>query len=75
MSASTSVELTSPSPSQMPSVTSLTISLATLPVLVGLLGSHAIADIFHHVGLASEELFRGERLPILAIPTKDGTTP
>jgi len=74
MSTSKSVDPMSSLLAQMPTMPNLAVSVATVPVLVGLLGGHAIADILHQVGLASEELFRGERLPILAIPAKDGTT-
>jgi len=41
------------------------ISVMTGPVLLGLLGARAIAEGLYQLGLASEELFRGERLPIL----------
>lgn len=74
MSTSKFVDSMSLLPAQMPAMTNLALSVTTMPVLVGLLGGHAIADIFHQVGLASEELFRGERLPILAIPAKDSPT-
>jgi hypothetical protein len=44
---------------------SMVISLMTGPFLVALLGTRALAEVLTQVGIASEELFRGERLPIL----------
>lgn len=43
----------------------MVVSIVTGPFLVGLIGIRAIADGLTQLGLASEELFRGERLPIL----------
>jgi hypothetical protein len=37
----------------------------TGPFLVTLMGARALSDALTQLGLASEELFRGERLPIL----------
>jgi hypothetical protein len=44
---------------------SVVISLMTGPLLVTLIGARALSDVLTQVGLASEELFRGERLPTL----------
>ena len=44
---------------------SMVISIVTGPFLLGLLGAQAIAESLTQLGLASEELFRGERLPTL----------
>jgi hypothetical protein len=41
------------------------LGLATLPVLVGLVGIHAIAQSVQELGVLSEEIFRGDRLPVL----------
>ncbi|NJR50811.1 MAG: hypothetical protein HC780_15830 [Leptolyngbyaceae cyanobacterium CSU_1_3] len=41
------------------------LGMATLPVLVGLVGIQAIAQTVHELGVLSEELFRGDRLPVL----------
>jgi hypothetical protein len=41
------------------------LGLATLPVLAGLVGIHAIAQSIQELGVLSEEIFRGDRLPIL----------
>ena len=50
------------------------VSMVTGPFLLGLIGARAIADSLTQLGLASEEVFRGERLPIL--PTvPDATSP
>lgn len=49
----------------------LLISVLMPPVLVTLLGGRAIADILRQLGQISEQLYRGERLPALTIPTSD----
>ncbi|MBD0334181.1 MAG: hypothetical protein ICV62_01715 [Cyanobacteria bacterium Co-bin13] len=52
----------------------LWLSLLTPPLLLGIVGIRSLADALQQVGLASEELFRGDRLPSLTIPapsTKD----
>ncbi|MEL6763960.1 MAG: hypothetical protein AAFO87_09895, partial [Cyanobacteria bacterium J06607_6] len=41
------------------------VSMVTGPFLLGLIGARAIADGLTELGLISEEVFRGERLPIL----------
>lgn len=41
------------------------LSIMTMPFLVSLLGAKAMADLMQGVGLLSEELFRGDRLPVL----------
>ena len=41
------------------------LGLATLPVLAGLLGVNAIAQSLQELGVLSEEIFRGDRLPVL----------
>lgn len=43
------------------------LSLATVPLLTALVASRLVADWAQQVGWASEELFRGERLPVLPI--------
>jgi hypothetical protein len=45
--------------------TSLLLSLGTAPLLLFLLGSRALAATTQELGQSSEELFRGDRLPIL----------
>lgn len=46
------------------------VSMMTGPFLLGLIGARAIADGLTQLGLASEELFRGERLPTLHPPSE-----
>lgn len=41
------------------------LGLATLPVLVGIVGVNAIVQSVRELGVLSEEIFRGDRLPIL----------
>lgn len=44
------------------------ITVFTPPLLLGLLGGKVLAEFFHSVGQASEEVFRGDRLPVLKFP-------
>lgn len=44
------------------------ISLATAPLLAALVGGRAIAKLMQDAGRLSEELFRGDRLPVLRMP-------
>lgn len=58
---------TSPSPQfKMPS--DWLISLATTPILLVLGGSKALVDTVLDLSQASEEVFRGDRLPVLKFP-------
>ncbi|MGK7891226.1 MAG: hypothetical protein AB4042_18005 [Leptolyngbyaceae cyanobacterium] len=41
------------------------LSVMTVPLLVSLLGAKAMADVMKGVGGISEEVFRGDRLPLL----------
>ncbi|MBW4496248.1 MAG: hypothetical protein KME26_24870 [Oscillatoria princeps RMCB-10] len=45
------------------------LSLATVPVLLGLWGGKALTALMRDIGEASEEVFRGQRLPVLNFPT------
>ena len=49
----------------IPGASNMVISLMTGPLLVALVGTRACSDALTQVGLASEEVFRGERLPNL----------
>ena len=49
-------------------LTNLWVSLATVPVLLGILTAHSLAENLLQLGQASEEIFRGDRLPILNFP-------
>lgn len=46
----------------------LLLSLATMPLIVGLWGVKAMGGFLRDLGEASEEVFRGERLPVLHFP-------
>jgi len=48
--------------------TQILLSLSTAPLLLLLLGGKALTQAMDELGQASEELFRGDRLPILHIP-------
>ncbi len=45
------------------------VGLAVVPVLVGMVGVRAIVDGLQELGSLSEEIFRGDRLPILDFST------
>ena len=47
--------------------TNLLLSLSTAPLLLVLVGSRALATAIQDMGQSSEELFRGDRLPVLKI--------
>ncbi|MBD3882944.1 hypothetical protein IFO70_14335 [Phormidium tenue FACHB-886] len=47
--------------------TDILLSLSTAPVLLILIGGKAAAELLTELGQASEELFRGDRLPVLKI--------
>lgn len=44
------------------------IGLVTVPALITLVGAKAFADTVQNLGQWSEELFRGDRLPMLNVP-------
>ncbi|HEY9879678.1 MAG TPA: hypothetical protein V6D29_14565 [Leptolyngbyaceae cyanobacterium] len=44
------------------------VSLLTPPVLLSILATRTLTTALQEIGLASEELFRGDRLPSLTIP-------
>ncbi|USR91380.1 hypothetical protein NEA10_01145 [Phormidium yuhuli AB48] len=49
-------------------LTRLLVGVATAPVLAGLWGAQTLFESTIALGEASEELFRGDRLPILNVP-------
>ena len=51
-----------------PNPANLYLSLATFPILVGLFAVNGLARGLQELGEASEEIFRGDRLPILNFP-------
>ncbi|NET09592.1 MAG: hypothetical protein F6K09_29985 [Merismopedia sp. SIO2A8] len=53
------------------------LSMMTVPLLVGVLGAKTMAEAMQGLGQTSEELFRGDRLPLLAVsslPARTDTT-
>ncbi|MBF2001677.1 MAG: hypothetical protein IGS50_00020 [Synechococcales cyanobacterium C42_A2020_086] len=48
-------------------LTTLLLSFSTVPLLMLLIGSRLLAQFFQDLGQTSEELFRGDRLPVLKI--------
>lgn len=48
--------------------TQILLSLSTFPLLLLLVGSKVLTKAIDELGQASEEIFRGDRLPILHIP-------
>ncbi|AFY75602.1 MAG: hypothetical protein IGR93_18865 [Hydrococcus sp. C42_A2020_068] len=56
---------------QSPLPASLWLSLATTPFLFGMLAFRSLTQSLIELGQASEEVFRGDRLPILNFPEPD----
>lgn len=50
------------------------LSVVTLPTMGALVMTQAIKEIVVAVGLASEEVFRGDRLPLLKKPKSPTTS-
>ena len=44
------------------------LSLATLPILGVFVTAAALQEVIMSIGLTSEEIFRGDRLPLLTKP-------
>jgi len=49
------------------------IGVATVPMLVALVGGKLLAEMSQDLGQWSEELFRGDRLPLLKTPLTNPT--
>jgi hypothetical protein len=47
--------------------TEILLSLSTAPLLLVLIASRAVATMVQEMGKSSEEVFRGDRLPVLKI--------
>lgn len=45
------------------------VGLATAPLLAGIWGAQTLMNATIELGRASEELFRGDRLPVLNFPS------
>jgi hypothetical protein len=64
------------SPSRIAVVSpSLLVSLAATPWLAAIVSARAAGDFIEQLGLASEEIFRGDRLPVLHFPDRSSDTP
>lgn len=59
---------------QLPIATELLISLSSLPLVSFLAIGQATASTLTEIGQASEELFRGDRLPSLPLMTRESNT-
>ncbi|MGL5059780.1 MAG: hypothetical protein ACRC62_07330 [Microcoleus sp.] len=57
----------------LPIPSDIVLSLAALPLLGGLLAAKAAAEFVGAIGIESEEVFRGSRLPILHFPHSQGS--
>jgi hypothetical protein len=51
----------------------LFLSLATAPLLVGVVAGQAVGTWLQAIGVNSEEVFRGDRLPVLHFPESNPT--
>ena len=60
----------SPTPtSAIPTIApSLLVSLAATPWLIAIVTANTASSLLEQLGLASEEIFRGDRLPVLHLP-------
>jgi hypothetical protein len=58
--------------SSIPSV--VWLSMATAPFLTGLVALNSLSKTILEISQASEELFRGDRLPILRVPKSSQDT-
>ena len=50
------------------------LSLATVPMILGVLGIKAVSELLCALGQSSEEVFRGDRLPVLHVPSPGNTS-
>lgn len=57
-----------PQSPKLPIPSDILLSLAALPMLGGLLAAKAAAEFISSIGIESEEVFRGSRLPVLNFP-------
>lgn len=55
----------------LPVSSDILLSLVALPLLGGLLAAKAAAEFVGTIGVESEEVFRGSRLPVLNFPHGD----
>lgn len=59
----------------MPKSSDILLSIATLPVLIGLVGGRVLLHQMEDLGDWSQELLRGDRLPTLDFSFESGVTP
>ncbi len=52
---------------------SLLVSIAATPWLVTIITLNAASGLLEQLGLASEEIFRGDRLPVLHLPVSEAS--
>lgn len=57
-----------PNTPKLPIPSDILLSIAALPMLGGLLAAKAAAEFVSSIGIESEEVFRGSRLPVLNFP-------
>jgi hypothetical protein len=57
-----------PNSPKLPIPSDIFLSLAALPMLGGLLAVKAAGEFVSSIGIESEEVFRGSRLPVLNFP-------
>ena len=53
---------------KLPVPSDILLSLVALPMLGGLVAAGAAAEFVASIGIESEEVFRGSRLPVLNFP-------
>ncbi|MBE9122251.1 hypothetical protein IQ269_15925 [Tychonema sp. LEGE 07199] len=57
-----------PNSPKLPIPSDILLSSIALPMLGGLLAASAAAEFVRSIGIESEEVFRGSRLPVLQFP-------
>ncbi|MEG4808524.1 hypothetical protein QUA82_12015 [Microcoleus sp. F8-D3] len=57
-----------PNSPKLPVPSDILLSLVALPMLGGLVAAKAAAEFVASIGVESEEVFRGSRLPVLNFP-------
>ena len=57
-----------PNSPKLPVPSDILLSLVVLPMLGGLVAAGAAAEFVASIGVESEEVFRGSRLPVLNFP-------
>jgi hypothetical protein len=50
---------------------SLLVSLAATPCLLAIVAIRATSEVLERIGVTSEEIFRGDRLPVIHFPSED----